>query len=71
MTQSNRVYTVEEAAAQLRVSSWTVYQRVKDRLWPCTRMGRKIVFTPEQINEILASCVQPAVTRTPRRRIPA
>jgi excisionase family DNA binding protein len=61
-------YTVAEAAPKLRVSQDMIYQRVKEREWPCTRLGRKIHFTPAQIQEILAICSQPALTRTPRRR---
>ena len=61
-------YSVAQAAAKLNISSDMVYQRVAAREWPCTRMGRKIRFTPAQIVAILALCEQPATTRQPRRR---
>ena len=60
--------TVAQAAAKLDVSTALVYQRVRDREWPCTRMGRHIKFTSAQITEILRLCEQPILVRVPRRR---
>ena len=68
LTETPLTYSVAQAAAKLDVSADMVYQRVAAREWPCTRMGRKIRFTPAQMTEILRLCEQPAVTRTPRRR---
>lgn len=61
-------YSVAEAAAMLAIHRQTLYNRVSAREWPCTRMGRKIRFTPAQLEEILAICEQRPATKTPRRR---
>ena len=68
MSDIPRTFTVQEAAAQLRVSPDFVYGRVRNRQWPCTRMGSKISFTEAQIEKILRDSQQDSVARQPRRR---
>ena len=68
MTEIPLSFSVAQAAAKLDLHPDSLYARVKSREWPCTRMGRKIRFTPEDLAEILRLCKQPAVTRQPRRR---
>jgi excisionase family DNA binding protein len=62
-------YTVQEAAARLRVGPQTVYARISDGSWPHTRLTRKISFTEDQIQRILRmSEVAAAPAPAPRRR---
>jgi excisionase family DNA binding protein len=69
MSTTTLTLSVAEAAARLGVHPETVYTRIRDKEWPCTRMGRKIRFTPAQLDQILALCEQPAISqRKPRQR---
>jgi len=49
----NRLLTVPEVAKILRIKVSTLYTWVRLGKVPCTRIGRLIRFTGEQLNEIL------------------
>lgn len=57
---------VEQLAAKFRMHPVTVRRFVADRVWPSTKIGRRIWFTPEQVAEILRICERPAV-ESPRK----
>ena len=56
--------TDAEIAAELgRISTYQVQQRCRAGQWPCLRIGRKYMFTPEHLAQIIALCeVKPLVT---------
>jgi excisionase family DNA binding protein len=56
--------TVEEAAAQLAVPVSWLKQRVAAHAIACTRLGRHIRFTREQLGALVAASEQP-VARAP------
>jgi excisionase family DNA binding protein len=47
--ETNGAMSVRQAAKQLGVSKETVYGMCRDGRLPCTRIGRRIVITPEQL----------------------
>ncbi len=49
------VLTVDEVAAELRVSSWTIYQRIKDGSLRSIRVGRLIRVPRVALDEFLGS----------------
>lgn len=56
------LYTVSEAAGQLRMSRATLYRLVKDGKVPHRRIkGVGVSFTPEDIAAILEDAYRPAV----------
>jgi excisionase family DNA binding protein len=56
-----RLLTVREAAQELRVSTATLYLLVEQRRIEHTRFNSRILFTPEQLAEFVASnAVAPA-----------
>lgn len=57
---------VEDLALILHLSERTVRKRVWAGEWPFTRMGRRVLFTEAQVNEIVAKSAVPA--RSSRRR---
>jgi len=69
MTETPLTYSVAQAAAKLDLHPDSIYDRVRTREWPCTRMGRKIRFTPDDLVEILRLCkVSAKAAPQPRRR---
>lgn len=56
--------TVEEAAERLNVPASWLRKRVAERKVACTRLGRHIRFTQEQLTQVVESCAQP-VASTP------
>jgi excisionase family DNA binding protein len=52
--------TVEELAAYLAVSVAWVRKGVLERTLPCTKIGRHVRFTPEQVEHIVRSGERPA-----------
>ena len=59
--ESPHLLTLEEAAAVLRVPVSWLRHRVANRQVTCTRLGRHIRFTREQVVAIVDSGVQPVV----------
>ena len=53
--------TVEQAAAVLAVPTSWLKQRVSARSVPCTRLGRHIRFTRDQLVAIVTASEQPAL----------
>lgn len=47
--QEADTFTVEEVAQKLGVSKGAIYERCRDGRMPCTRIGNRIVITPEQL----------------------
>lgn len=43
--------TIDELAAYMRVSRFTVYRLAKDRLIPATKIGRQWRFQKEEIDQ--------------------
>jgi excisionase family DNA binding protein len=50
MNEMNRLMTIEEVAAYMRVSRFTVYRLAKDHSMPATRIGRQWRFQKEEID---------------------
>lgn len=50
MNEMNQLMTIEEVAAYMRVSRFTVYRLAKDRSMPATRIGRQWRFQKEEID---------------------
>lgn len=48
-----KVYTVQEVADILKMTTGYIYDRVEDGSLVCCRLGNKLRFTPEQIKEFL------------------
>jgi excisionase family DNA binding protein len=68
--------TVEEAAAALHVPASWLRRRVAEHAVECTRLGRHVRFTHEQLHALIANSAQPVVSRpatglTRRSRRPA
>lgn len=63
-----RLLNTAQAAEQLGIHPQTVYNRVNDGSWPCTRFGRKIKFTQAQVDQIIKIQEVAPVTSVPRRR---
>lgn len=59
------VMTIEEVAAYLRVSRFTIYRLAKARVLPGSRVGRQWRFQQEEIDRWIANQSQP---RRRRRR---
>jgi excisionase family DNA binding protein len=73
---SEPLLTVEQAAAMLAVPASWLKQRVASHMVACTRLGRHIRFTRDQVASIVAASEQPALTMpltglTRRSRRPA
>lgn len=65
---STDTMSAAEVAARLGVNPNYVYDKVRDKVWPCTRLGRKIRFTEADLTDILRIQRVEPVTRTPRKR---
>lgn len=50
MNEMNRLMTIEEVAAYMQVSRFTVYRLAKERSMPATRIGRQWRFQKEEID---------------------
>jgi len=46
----NRLMTIEEVAAYMRVSRFTVYRLAKDRAIPAAKVGRQWRFQKEELD---------------------
>ena len=53
-------YSVKQAAVHLGVSKEAIYERCGDGRMPCTRIGTRIVITPEQLASYQSEPEQPA-----------
>jgi hypothetical protein len=60
------MYDLTEAACQLCVSREWLRKQVTAERVACTRLGRKVLFTDEQISQIIADHVQPVANHRPR-----
>lgn len=68
-TDQIRFYDVHETAAQLGLSAETVRRKVRDGVWPSTRLTRHLRFTDADIQEIVKlSRVAPTPRPAPRKR---
>ncbi|MBI3333511.1 MAG: helix-turn-helix domain-containing protein [Candidatus Omnitrophica bacterium] len=47
----DQLMTIDELAAYMRVSRFTVYRLAKDRLIPATKIGRQWRFQKEEIDQ--------------------
>jgi hypothetical protein len=63
------MYDLTEAACQLCVSREWLRKQVTAERVACTRLGRKVLFTDEQISQIIADHVQPVANHRPRLSI--
>jgi hypothetical protein len=52
---------VDQLAEMFQIHPVTVRKRVAAREWPSTRIGRKLVFTQAQVEQIVRLCERPAV----------
>ena len=55
---------LKEGASELRISSCTARRMIKDGKLPCRRVGGKIFFLPEDLQNFLQKCL---VTSNPRK----
>jgi excisionase family DNA binding protein len=55
--------TVEEAAAALHVPASWLRGKVAEHAVECTRLGRHVRFTHEQLHALIANSAQPVVSR--------
>jgi excisionase family DNA binding protein len=62
----HRLLTMKETAEYLNVSLRWMEDAVQSRRVRCTRLGRHIRFTPDQIQEIIAAGEQVATLATTR-----
>jgi excisionase family DNA binding protein len=63
-----RLFTVAEAAKQLRTSPTTMYRLVRDREINFRRVGKgRLLFTQEDLDAYIAATLRPAVTRGRQR----
>lgn len=51
VTDMERLMTIDEVAAYMQVSRFTIYRLVKGRLIPGTKIGRQWRFQKEDINQ--------------------
>jgi excisionase family DNA binding protein len=58
-----RLYTYDEVAATLQISTRWIERAVADGRIPCTRLGRAVRFSEAQIRMIVAQAEEPAVVR--------
>lgn len=57
-----------EVAARLGVHPNYVYDKVREKAWPCTRLGRKLRFTEADLADILRiQRVEPVKSSTKKR----
>lgn len=60
--------SADEVAQRLGVHPNYVYDKIRDKQWPCTRLGRKVRFTETDLADILRICrVDPVKTSTKKR----
>ena len=64
-----RLYTPEEASPYLGgMSPTTLRRKAGAREFPCTKLGRDVLFSAANIAEIIALCNRPALPEPPPRR---
>jgi excisionase family DNA binding protein len=66
--RTSRLFTVDEAAARLRVRPSWLRRKAAARLIPCTFLGKHLRFSPADLAGIIAAHQQPPVGRKPRKR---
>lgn len=54
--------TVDEAAELLSVPASWLRKRVAERKVPCTRLGRHVRFTREQLQDVITASSQPVAS---------
>lgn len=57
--------TAEQLAEETFAGAITtdyVYRQCRARLWEHTRIGRRVLFSEDQVRRIVAACAQPAIT---------
>lgn len=62
-THEPTLLTLEQAARLLAVPTSWLKQRVSAREIACTRLGRHIRFTRDQVDALIAACEQPVALR--------
>lgn len=55
-----RLRSLPEAAAELGLPRWRLYELVEARLIPHRRIGRRVMFTTGDLDAALAALAQPA-----------
>ena len=69
MSQTQRLTcNTFEAAEKLGIGVETLRDRVKSGEWPCTRMGRSLRFTDQDLTDILELSRQAPIAKKPRAR---
>lgn len=66
--QPETMSATELAARIGNISADYVYDRVRDKEWPCTRLGRKVRFTEADLADILRICRVDPVRRSTKKR---
>lgn len=61
MARSQTLYTVDEAAAILRMSKSKLYRLARARLIPHGRFDRRVRFTQDDLDRIIADRHRPTV----------
>jgi excisionase family DNA binding protein len=59
------VYTPGQAAELLAVTEVWLRRKTGQRRIPCTRIGKRVFFTPDDLHAIVAAAKQATGTRTP------
>ncbi|WP_433382719.1 hypothetical protein [Streptosporangium sp. CA-115845] len=66
-----RLYTCEQGAARIGgdvISAWTLYRFAREDLVPCTRNGRKVAWTDEQLAGAVAYLASTAAKKTTKAK---
>ena len=68
VTDESRLFTVDEAAARLRVRPSWLRRKAAARQIPCTFLGKHLRFSATDLAGIVAAHQQPPVGRKARKR---
>lgn len=45
---------IDEAAAYMKISKWTLYAKAKNKEIPCVHVGRRVLFSQEGLDQWFA-----------------
>jgi hypothetical protein len=60
------LYTPAQAAPMLAITEAWLRRKAGQRLIPCSRVGKRLLFSDADLQSIVAAAQQPASTETPR-----
>lgn len=60
---SLRLYTIDEAAVLLHCSKDFLYDLVRGRVVPCSKIGRRLLFSEDHLRAAIKYFERPAVKR--------